>query len=125
MAKPRIVILHSGGLDSTALIDFYLQSKYTVSLVHISYDQPSKKQELLAVKKISKHYNVKFKKIILKSPLRVKDGFLMGRNLFFLSSVLTFSDLKKGEIALGIHYGTSYIDSDHRVAPVKPHAAAS
>jgi 7-cyano-7-deazaguanine synthase len=111
MPRPKTIILHSGGLDSTALIDFYLRQGHNVSLLHISYGQLSQKKEILAVKTISKFYRVQFINVHVRTPISFRDGFVMGRNFFFASSGLTFAALKSGQIAMGLHKGTGYVDS--------------
>jgi 7-cyano-7-deazaguanine synthase len=110
MGQNEVLVLHSGGVDSTALINFFLKLNTKVISMHVNYGQLSARNESKAVKKICKHYDIHSKKITLKSGNLFKDGFIQGRNIFLLSSALLTASFINGQIALGIHDGTDYID---------------
>jgi len=56
--KKAVILLLSGGLDSTACFSL-LSKEYEVFPLFIDYNQVSKKQELIASEKISDHFNKK------------------------------------------------------------------
>lgn len=106
-----VVICYGGGVDSTALIAYYLDLGFKVSGIHFGYGQPALGNEREAVEAISQHYQVPVVLSELRPSLVVrKDKECMGRNALF---VLFAAQLLKGEsglISLGIHAGTSYYD---------------
>lgn len=103
-------ILTSGGIDSTALIKYYIDLNYNVSGLFVDYGQRSRKQEYLAVSKISKYYGIPFKKLKIEFKKDFGQGEIIGRNLFLLSIGLTEFNYQSGTIAIGIHNGTNYPD---------------
>src|SRR5258706_9830847 len=105
MADQNVIILHSGGIDSTAMIHFYNNLGYSISAFFFQYGQIAAKKEWLAVQKISKHYHIKAQKIELKTDSTFKDGLIQGRNLFFLSAALLIENMNYGQVAIGIHAG--------------------
>ena len=54
----RVVILLSGGIDSMACVNFYLQQGYDVECIFCNYGQPGAVSELIAASKIAEHYQV-------------------------------------------------------------------
>lgn len=108
--KRKTIILLSGGIDSTACLDFYKSKRHNVEALLINYGQISFKNELKAVRKICKHFSVPFHVITAKTTLKHKSGFVMGRNMFLLATALTHGGLESGFIGIGIHSGTNYVD---------------
>lgn len=110
MLENQTFILHSGGIDSTALINYYLKLNNTIKSLHINYGQVACKNERKAVNQICKYYNIEKINFDLKSQLSFSKGVIQGRNLFLLATALLATSFKKGQIALGIHKGTNYVD---------------
>ena len=110
MRSQHVIILLSGGIDSTATLHFYVNLGYTVQTIYIKFGQIAAKKEWLAVRKINKYYNVKSQKIELDFSNNFKDGFIQGRNLFLVSAALLTGNISHGQIGIGIHYGTNYVD---------------
>lgn len=108
--RKQAIILLSGGIDSTACLDFYKSKKYNVEALLINYGQTSFKNELKAARKICKHFSVSLHVITTKSSITHKSGFVMGRNMLLLATALTHSALESGFICIGIHSGTDYVD---------------
>lgn len=108
--KLNAFILLSGGMDSTATLDFFLRNKYHVQCLFLDYGQLSNKNELIAVKNITAHYDVNYSVITVNNLPEYQDGFILGRNLFLVSHALMSFPFKNGTIAMGIHSDTSYID---------------
>lgn len=107
--RSTVLLLASGGLDSTALIDFYLRNNANVKCVHFQYDQPNGQSEARAIDEISEHYRVEKTVIRLTWPLATRKDELLGRNVIFViaASCLEAPPLR---ITLGIHSGNQYYD---------------
>ncbi len=105
----KILILFSGGIDSTSLIPYYLDLDYQVELLFINYGQASFNHETNSVKSIASFYNLPVKHIDL-SNLGKFSGKILARNSFLIFSAIMYSQIEKGIISLGIHKGTDYPD---------------
>lgn len=106
----NVLVLLSGGIDSTASIVFYLKQKFDVQSIFIDFGQLSAKNEYQAATKISKYYKIPLTKITCSNFHNFSKGFILGRNAFFLFTALMQFKFKSGLIAIGIHSGTPYID---------------
>jgi 7-cyano-7-deazaguanine synthase len=109
MDNKHVTILCSGGIDSTACIHYYKTLKFNVQGVFIDYGQLSVNNELYAVKRISKYFEIPLKIVSVKGLGRMKGGLINGRNLF-LTSIALMNLKCQGLIASGIHDGTLYSD---------------
>lgn len=107
----NILILTSGGLDSTACIAYYLaQNKQAISCLFVDYGQLAVSNEFQAAKNISSFYNLPFHKIVISGLGKLSQGFINGRNALLLLTALTSFESSFGIISIGIHAGTNYID---------------
>jgi len=109
-AKDTVTILHSGGIDSTALIHFYNKLSFAIKCLYIDFGQKSAKQEIKSVRKISKYYNLNNEILKVSGSKKYSTGEVIGRNLFFLSTAMMHHGNNRGIIAIGVHSGTQYID---------------
>ena len=107
--QPPVVVLMSGGLDSTALINFYLRRRANVKCVHFQYGQPNSLSEAKAVKEVSEYYGVEARVAELQFPLMTRQNELVGRNTAFVLGASCLGQ-PPTRIALGIHSGTEYYD---------------
>jgi len=110
IGEKEVLVLFSGGIDSTACIYYYKQLGFHVQGLFIDYGQKSSKHEKTAVTKLSKYFEIDTQLIRINSNLLIKDGEIQGRNIFLLSVALLNFPYLKGLIALGIHSGTNYLD---------------
>ena len=107
-----VLVLLSGGIDSTACIHYYSNLGFSVNALFIDYNQKSKYQEFLSAKNVASHYGIKLKRVSVTNLNKMSSGLINGRNLFLLSiALLCFKN--KGLIALGVHFGTQYNDCKH------------
>jgi len=106
----NVLVLFSGGIDSTSCIHYYQKLDYNVIGLFIDYGQPAANQERIAVEKISDILGIDIIKIKSKIALNNKGGFIQGRNLLLFAISLSSYPFKKGIISLGIHSGTIYPD---------------
>lgn len=105
------LILFSGGVDSTALIPYYLDLEFKVKLLWINYGQMSKRMEETAVNKISDYYSLELIKI--KTNMRKHNRInyeYVGRNLFLISVATMVFPFDYGLISLGIRLNNNYKD---------------
>src|SRR5262245_420917 len=82
----NVLVLLSGGIDSTACINFYKELSFRVRCLHIDYGQLARRKELSAVKRVCKYYEVGFEKIIVSGFQKFSGGLVNGRNLFLIST---------------------------------------
>lgn len=99
-----------GGIDSAALIAFYLSRGSTVRGIHFNYNQPSFKGERRAVTALAQHYNIPLTTIDLGLTIACTQGEYHCRNATLLLTAASFLPTKLGRFALGIHAGTPYYD---------------
>jgi 7-cyano-7-deazaguanine synthase len=105
-----ILVLASGGIDSTACLRFYLDQKDTVQALFVDYGQLSAKREFRAVSSVCDHYSVSLQTVICKGTKHKFDGLIFGRNAFLLNLALMEFPFTHGVIAIGVHAGTTYYD---------------
>lgn len=104
------IVLLSGGVDSTALIEYHLTRKDNVRTLFIDYSQKSVNSEYHAAKAISGHYNVPFFKQNMESLVNER-GEYKCRNAKFILTACGYLRKTSGLISLGIHTGSIYYDT--------------
>jgi 7-cyano-7-deazaguanine synthase len=109
-SRKHVLVLSSGGVDSTGCIQFFKKLKFEVEAIFFDYGQPAKKYELKAITALSEYYNIPLHTIKVKSDKSFFDGLVLGRNAAFYFFALMHFTKKSGIIASGIHAGTSYYD---------------
>lgn len=109
-SQKAVLVLLSGGIDSTALLKYYLNLQYRTTSLFINYGHLSNSHEYNSAKKISDHYNIKIAKIDIDFHKKFSAGNILGRNLMLISNALTYFQNGTGTIAIGIHSGTEYND---------------
>jgi 7-cyano-7-deazaguanine synthase len=109
---PKVLICCSGGIDSFALIYYYLEQKFDIKAIHFDYGHPAFKEEKKALKAISQYYKIQIIHEDLKPTISAagKNGEFVGRNALLVLSAISFLDKESRLISLGIHSGTFYYD---------------
>ncbi len=109
--KKKVMVLASGGIDSTALIQFYIEQDYSISCLHFQYGQPSAKSELRAVREIIDYYSVPLAILNLNYEFKKRKDEFIGRNALFILMALSFS-ISEGikRISIGINKTSHYYD---------------
>ncbi len=117
----KIVLLLSGGLDSSVLLSILKSKKMDVLPIYIDYGQRNIIEEFKAAKYISEYYDCKLAKIkvgpLFKNSLLIEkdcdhSAFLPHRNLLFLVLGAIFAyNSKSNTIAIALHAGSNYPDS--------------
>lgn len=112
--KPRdtneVCILLGGGIDSTALIAFYLTRQTTVKGIHFNYGQPSLAGERKAVAAVARHYKIPLYKIDLGLKVINNSGEYRCRNGLLLLTAAASLASSNTTLAIGIHRGSPYYD---------------
>jgi 7-cyano-7-deazaguanine synthase len=105
-----VLVLLSGGVDSTACVSFYLEQGYAVNAIFVDYGQIAVSQETIAASAIADHFSIPIQRIGLSNLQPKGGGVIRGRNTFLISLALLEMQPTSGLIALGIHAGTAYWD---------------
>jgi 7-cyano-7-deazaguanine synthase len=108
--KKRVLILTSGGIDSTACIKHYQDLGFSVRGFFIDYGQRSRLKEFESVKKIAAYYKIEIGSMVVQNPRNVPSGEIKYRNGFLIMTTLLANPEFSGLIALGIHSGVPYYD---------------
>ena len=105
-----VIVLLSGGIDSSACVQYYLKNGFSTSAIFIYYEQLPVKMEESSAKKICSYYNINLNTIRVNGPKYCKKVEIKGRNAIFVLLALMFYSKHVGIISLGIHSGTPYYD---------------
>ena len=118
----NVLVLYSGGIDSTACLSYYLLNGYSPCALWVDYGQAAKTPELNAVKAVTAHFGVPLKII----HVRHLEWFFMqsgdelrGRNIFLASIGVCAFPESHGLITMGIHEGTNYKPPIYRYSSIR------
>lgn len=106
----EILVLLSGGIDSTACLNFYVELSLPVCALFIDYKQPALQYEYDAAQAVAAHYKLPLIKGEWNGMLHSEPGYIQSRNLFLLSAALLEAPKSITAISIGIHAGTEYAD---------------
>jgi 7-cyano-7-deazaguanine synthase len=113
--KPHVVVLLSGGIDSTACLAYHTGRGARVQALFVDFGQPAAKQESKCASNICRHYGVTLNTLRCRDQRATfSDGLIWGRNAFFLFAALTYFPARAGLICYGAHAGTNYYDCSPR-----------
>ena len=104
-----VLILFSGGIDSTACLNYFLKRNDKINLLYFNYGQPHEQIERKAAMDVASFYNFGLNTINIDG-CSVLEGMIPGRNAFLLSLSLLKLPFKNGGIAIGIHDHSIYSD---------------
>jgi 7-cyano-7-deazaguanine synthase len=104
-----VVVLMSGGIDSSALAKFCLGKGYATRGVFIDYGQAARDLEWRAVEAIASHLSMGVHRFECSGP-SFGAGELAGRNLFLVSAAIFLGQIQHGLVTIGVHAGTAYYD---------------
>ncbi len=108
--KKNVMVLASGGIDSTACIHYYLSLDFKVKAFFVNYDQPAFNQEYKSVRKIASYYKIELSSATCHFPNTFFTGEILGRNGFLILTTIMANPGFSGLISLGIHSDTLYYD---------------
>ena len=109
--KQGVVVLLSGGIDSTACVHYYLSQSCRPLGLFIDYGQAVAQKEIESAKKVAEYYKIKLDTLKVVLGQKFQDGEIKGRNALFLLIALTKYPGFTGIISLGIHAGVAYYDT--------------
>ena len=104
-----VLVLLSGGVDSSACASFYKNLGFRVEGLFIDFAQLPAQLEYRAALRVSEQLGIALKRISLTG-MPGLTGKIRGRNAVMLTLALMFFPAKSGIIATGIHSGTPYED---------------
>jgi 7-cyano-7-deazaguanine synthase len=108
--EPEVMVLLSGGIDSTACLDFYVEIGRPPCGLFIDYGQPAAAQEIRSARAVARHYSIPLLHLKLQGQMPKTVGLIPGRNCFLISTALMEHPPSVSVIAIGIHSGTGYAD---------------
>lgn len=76
----QVIVLLSGGIDSMACINFYLQQGYDIECIFCNYGQPGAIPETIAALKIAKYFHIPLQTIETTNISIPEHGEILGRN---------------------------------------------
>ena len=109
-AEPEVLILLSGGIDSTACLDFYLRLERPSCGLFVDYGQLAAAREWQAARDVASYYDIKVTRIRWEGAKSKGGGLISGRNAALITTALMERSESVGIIAAGIHAGTEYAD---------------
>jgi 7-cyano-7-deazaguanine synthase len=106
----EVLVLLSGGIDSAACLDFYLDLGRKPGALFVDYGQPAAEPELSAALAIADYYSVPLAYLRFEGASSKSVGLISGRNAFLVFTALLECPKSVSVIAAGIHTGTGYSD---------------
>lgn len=106
----QVDVLVSGGIDSAALLAFYLRERYDVRAQFVDFGQPAVKQEMRAATLVCQHYGIPLSITTVRSQAAFSVGEILGRNAFLVFAAVLVCGRTPGIIAMGLHEGPPYYD---------------
>lgn len=110
----NVIVLLSGGIDSSSCIHYYLSQEFKPVGLFIDYGQAVAKRELNSAIQIARYYKIKLDTLKILLGHKFKDGEIKGRNALFMFAALTKYTDFTGIVSLGIHAGVSYYDTTEK-----------
>lgn len=108
--KSEVLVLFSGGIDSTACLYYFINNNYKVNGLFINYNQAAVEEEKYATSTICKYFNINLTVINCAGFKRWGEGEILGRNAFLLSTALMAAKDNENLVAVGLHAGALYND---------------
>lgn len=109
LTSRHVLVLLSGGIDSTACVEYFASRQFHVEALFINYGQHCAVQELAAAKSVASYYGIPFRVLDVGTKMS-SATYIRARNMFLLSLALLIFGPDSGLISIGIHYGTQYPD---------------
>lgn len=106
----EVLVLLSGGLDSTACLHFYREMGRQPCALFIDYDQAAALYEEQAAKDVAAYFGVQIHIAKWRGVRSKGIGNITARNAFLLSAALMESPPEIAIVAIGLHAGTEYTD---------------
>ena len=108
-AGSAVVVLASGGLDSSTLLAHACEQGASPSALFVDYGQPAAVAEEAAVAAVCETLAAPLLKVQYRGA-RFAAGEIRGRNAFLLQTALMEFLGTSGVVLIGVHGGTGYLD---------------
>jgi hypothetical protein len=102
---PEVLVLLSGGVDSAAIVAFYLEFGRPPAALFVNYAQPAHLEEERAATAVAAHFGIPLSVATWTGPTRKGIGLILGRNLLLLAAGLMERPPSVSVLALGLHAG--------------------
>jgi len=109
---PSVIVLCSGGVDSTACISYCLRNGYGVEPLFVAYGQPAVRCEGNAAGAICDYYGLSLQRVSVTGLPTMTAGFIQGRNGLLLATALALLNCTHSMAVMGLHRDSSYPDCD-------------
>lgn len=106
----NVLVLLSGGIDSTACVSYYTNLGYSVKGIFIDYGQAAAVKEFESAAKVSGHYSIELDRHSCSLGHDFSVGEIPGRNAFLVLCAIMAYPGFKGILSMGIHSGVPYYD---------------
>ena len=107
--RHTLLVLASGGVDSSTLLWLSVQEGLTPTALFVDYGQPAAEAEGAAVEVICSRLRIPWRSVRYKGS-RFGVGEIRGRNALLMHMALVEFPSNSGAVGLGIHAGTDYAD---------------
>ena len=104
-----LLVLASGGIDSTTLLHLAVQQQLSPGALFVDYGQAAAEAEFESMQKVCATLDVPWRRVKFGGS-RFGAGEIRGRNAFLLHVALLEFPSDAGVVAIGIHAGTGYPD---------------
>jgi 7-cyano-7-deazaguanine synthase len=108
--KSEVIVLMSGGIDSTAVIHYYIHNQFAVRGLFVDYGQAVAMRESDCAENIARFFKIKLDLVKAIFNKKFLNREIRGRNAFLIFTALMNYQGFKGLLSLGVHSGTSYYD---------------
>lgn len=105
-----VLVLLSGGIDSTACAYLYKSQGFSVEALFIDYGQPSASKEAEASRSLAEYLSIPIRDLCLMGQCDKEGGEIKGRNAFLLLAALMEFPSRSGIVGIGLNTGTQYYD---------------
>jgi 7-cyano-7-deazaguanine synthase len=110
MTVRRVIVLASGGIDSTACLFYYKELGYNVEALFVDYGHPANPAEYEHIDALCKRYEFPLSLLKLSGTTIESNWEIRGRNAFLIIAALVARPAFTGLLSLGIHGGSPYYD---------------
>jgi len=114
--NPEVLVLLSGGIDSTAALHFYVTLGRPVVAMFVDYGQAAYEPERRAAESVSAHFGVTLLERKLLGSVPKSEGEVLMRNAYLIALAAMERPETVWGIAAGIHGGTPYPDCSETFA---------
>ena len=114
MTLRRVIVLASGGIDSTTCLFYYKELGHDVEAIFVDYGHSANFVEYEHLELLCKHSSIPLSSLKISGIDIGSQWEVRGRNAFFILAALMARPTFTGLLSLGIHGGSSYYDCGHK-----------